>query len=100
MALTHAVYLESIYEYIRKGGGSRGSYLVVDPEGLVVHESLDPEWKIKMGSDAATENKIQEINVDPDFACHKNWVEPRPIPTEKHWFETLWKQYRDNKSIT
>jgi len=33
LCLTHALYLEAIREYIDKGGRSRGSYLVLDPNG-------------------------------------------------------------------
>ena len=95
MAITHAVYLEAIDEYIKQGGGSRGSYLITDPEGSIVHDQLDSSWRVKMEQDQNPDLQIQEIYLDADFSCHKSWVEPRPIPMEKHWFENLWREFRE-----
>ncbi len=98
LAITHAVYLEAIDEYIKQGGGSRGSYLISDPEGAVIHEQLESEWRMKMEADQTQNKDIQEIYIDSDFTCHKSWVKPRLIPMEKHWFENLWKEFRENKA--
>ena len=40
LCLTHLAVLHSIAAYLDAGGGSRGSYLVVDPEGEQVHPEL------------------------------------------------------------
>ena len=96
LAITHAVYLEAIQEYILQGGSSRGSYLITDPEGEVIHELLEDDWRVKFDVNKEPDRRIQEIYLKPDLSCEKKWIEPRPIPMEKHWFETLWKEFRNN----
>ncbi|MCL1817505.1 MAG: FAD-binding protein, partial [Spirochaetaceae bacterium] len=41
LALTHAAYLSAITAALAAGGGSRGSYLVMDAKGKTVHPALE-----------------------------------------------------------
>ena len=94
MAVAQLAYLESIRDLIEKGIGSRGSYLIMNPDGKQAHHDLEPEWKFLLDSGQGDE-EIQEIYLDEELNTHTRWVKARPIPTEKHWFETLWKKYRE-----
>ncbi|MFH0761089.1 MAG: FAD-binding protein [Bacteroidota bacterium] len=63
LCLTHAVYLESIAEYLDKS------------------ENED-----------FTKNNILKVRLDDELKLHKEWVPVRPIPKEELWFEKVWKE--------
>ena len=94
LAIARLVYLESIKEMLGKGIGSRGSFLVMDEEGERIHGLLEEEWKIKINNPSDHDKLIQETWMDDDMKVKCRWVKPEPVPDEKHWFETLWKEYR------
>jgi len=100
LCLTHALYLEAIGEYLEKGGKSRGSYLVMDPQGEKPNKELSDDWKFSLNEeDAFVEKKILEIYLDGDFNVKKQWVDVRPIPDEDTWFETVWNKYMRDEII-
>ena len=98
LCLTHAMYLEAIGEYLEKGGQSRGSYLVMDPEGEKPSKELDDKWKFRLNKEDSFVNKnILEIYIDKNSNIKKQWVKIKPIPQEETWFENVWKKYmKDN----
>ncbi len=98
LCLTHTVYLEAIAEYLEKGGQSRGSYLVLNPEGEKPSRELGEEWRFRLNEEDSFVNKhILEIYLDEGLKVKKNWVEIRPIPQEEAWFENVWNEYlKDN----
>jgi succinate dehydrogenase/fumarate reductase flavoprotein subunit len=100
LCLTHALYLEAIGEYLEKGGKSRGSYLVMDPEGDKPCEALGDEWKFSLNQEEAFVNqKILQICLDEDAKVKKQWVDIRPIPQEETWYENVWNEFRQDKII-
>ena len=100
LCLTHVLYLEAIGEYLEKGGKSRGSYLVVDPDGEKPCEALGDEWKFSLNQeDDYVNQKILEIFLDENLKIKKQWVDVRPIPQEETWFENVWNEYRQDKII-
>jgi succinate dehydrogenase/fumarate reductase flavoprotein subunit len=100
LCLTHALYLEAIGEYLEKGGKSRGSYLVMDPEGDKPCEELGDEWKFSLNEeDAFVNQKILQIYLDEGAKVKKQWVDIRPIPQEETWFENVWNEFRQDKII-
>ncbi len=100
LCLTHAIYLEAIQEYLEKGGKSRGSYLVMDPNGHKPSMELSDEWKFSLTDTHAFVNtKILEIQWDGGTSVQKNWVDVRPIPREDTWFENVWNEYMKDKII-
>ena len=100
MWLTHVVYLEAINEYISKGGKSRGSFIILDKEGNNIHNIFGDEFKYDMNkSGSFTDSNILEVFLDNDLNFNKKWVSPRPIPKEEHWFENIWKEFRNNNVI-
>ena len=98
LCLTHALYLEAIKEYMEKGGQSRGSYLIMDPEGEIPCKELGDEWKFHLNEeDSFVNTKILEIYLDKNTNVKKQWIDIRPIPLEDVWFENIWNEYmKDN----
>lgn len=98
LCLTHALYLEAIKEYMEKGGQSRGSYLIMDPEEEIPCKELGDEWKFHLNEeDSFVNTKILEIYLDKNTNVKKQWIDIRPIPLEDVWFENIWNEYmKDN----
>jgi succinate dehydrogenase/fumarate reductase flavoprotein subunit len=97
--VTQYVYLCAIREYIRKGGGSRGSYLVQDKTGTLPIASLPEDFRFSLDSGALSES-VCEIALDADtMECKCDWKPVRPIPVEDNWFETVWAEYRQRNVI-
>jgi succinate dehydrogenase/fumarate reductase flavoprotein subunit len=100
LCLTHALYLEAIGEYLAKGGRSRGSFLVLDPEGEKPCDLLDEYWRFSLNPpDSFVNTKILEIFLDEKRRVQKRWVDIRPIPRPESWFERVWNDYRKEKII-
>ncbi len=100
LCLTHALYLEAVGEYLEKGGKSRGSFLVLDPEGDRPCDELGDEWRFDLvPEDARVNQKILEIHLDENMKVRKEWVDIRPIPQEDTWFENVWNQYLRDEII-
>ena len=100
LCLTHALYLEAIKEYMEKGGQSRGSYLIMNPEGEKPCKEIGDEWKFLLNEeDSFVNNKILEIYLDENTNVKKQWIDIRPIPLQDAWFENVWNEYRKDNII-
>jgi succinate dehydrogenase/fumarate reductase flavoprotein subunit len=100
LCLTHALYLEAIGEYLAKGGQSRGSYLVLNPDGETPCAKLGEEWKFLLNrGDASVDEKILEIILLEGGKVQKKWVDVRSIPERDLWFETIWNRYRNDDIV-
>lgn len=100
LCLTHLFYLEAIAEYIARGGQSRGSYLVLNPEGEKPCPSVEDEWRFRLNQKGAfVEKKILEVWMDPRGRIRRKWVDIRPIPQEGAWFETVWNRFLRDEII-
>ena len=100
LSLTHALYLEAIAEYLEKGGQSRGSYLVLNPDGEKPCAELGEEWEFLLcEEDDVVNKKILEISLDEKGNVQKKWVDVRPIPQQDTWFETVWNRYLNDEII-
>ncbi|MCL2006016.1 MAG: FAD-binding protein [Planctomycetaceae bacterium] len=92
--ITQYVYFCAIREYIHRGGGSRGSYLIQDAKGDLPIAMLSEEFRFSLDS-GELRDRVCEIRLDMDtLECRCDWKPVRPIPTEDHWFETVWAEYR------
>jgi succinate dehydrogenase/fumarate reductase flavoprotein subunit len=99
-ALTHAVYLEAIGEYLDRGGKSRGSYLVPDAAGRPPHQDLGERWAFSLaGPDDFVSTRILEVRLDGHGSVHKEWVPVRPVPRPESWFETVWDDFRKDRIV-
>jgi len=100
LALTHAVYLEAIDEYLARGGKSRGSYLVPDAAGDPPHPLLGERWAYALaGAGDFVSTHILEVRLDGRGRFIKEWVPVRPVPRSGGWFESVWADYRDGRIV-
>jgi len=96
LCLTQVAILKSIEAYLEGGGGSRGSYLILDKQGELLSEKLGEKWKylpeLEKWRNFVLEYQFKEGN-------HQiNWIPVREIPQDNFWFEKVWKSYI-NKEI-
>lgn len=76
--------------------GSRGSALVLKPDGLRVgdafpHMAYTPEQPEKRSQIAVTYKQKDEFIT--------RWSPVRPIPEEDDWFERVWNDYRERTAV-
>jgi len=97
--VTQYVYLCAIREYIRKGGGSRGSYLVQNKNGTLPIESLPEDFRFSLDNGELS-GSVCEIALDAaTMECKCDWKPVRPIPSDDNWFENIWTEYRKGNVI-
>ncbi len=96
LVLAHAAYLEAIRAYLAKGGGSRGSYLVMDDKGETILDSLGDAWCYKP-EQAELRELILETVLGKNNKFDSRWKPRRPIPEEESWFENVWGKYLDGE---
>ncbi len=97
MIITQIACLSSMLEYIKKGGDSRGSYLVSDNNGsyevkidnMVFRFSLENDFREKICETA--------VEIDEEIKVSHKWVNVRPIPDYDSWFENVWKEFREKE---
>jgi len=104
LCLTHVFYLETIKEYLEKGGDSRGSFIVVDQAGKAPCKGLEKQWKFnKVQSNDFVNNNILQIQCNNPgkeiTSIAKKWIGIKPIPIAELWFEKVWKDFRDGNII-
>lgn len=92
LAVCHLVYLFAISEYIAHGGGSRGSYLVHDPAGIMPGPELPAAFAFTLDTQHA--GMVQEVLYEGGV-CRAFWRAVRPIPPLDDWFESVWKRRRE-----
>jgi len=96
LCFAHAVYLEALKAALVSGVGSRGSSIVLDPEGTAVHPGLDERWRI-VPEDESWRERILETVATPEGDVINTWVDRRPLPHPDSWFETAWAAYREGR---
>lgn len=90
-------YMKAIKGYLDHGGGSRGSYLVVDTEGTIVHPLL-PVYRMRK-ENQELRTSIQVLFLNKQGALCERYVPCRPIPDQEFWFERVWADFRSNKYL-
>ena len=96
LAFAQAVYLDAMKFALESGVGSRGSSIVLDPEGNQVHELLNATWKIA-AEDPSFRAKVLETLFIKEGVVQNHWIPCRPIPDTDSWFETIWAQFRNGE---
>lgn len=97
LCTAHVAYLTAIYEYIQRGGGSRGSYLILDNKGVLPCPGLEPFRFRPENLDLRRE--ICEIWMLPDRTFRTRWVPVRSIPDADLWFEDVWREFREGEVL-
>jgi succinate dehydrogenase/fumarate reductase flavoprotein subunit len=93
LALAAVAYLAAVEEYLAAGGGSRGSALVLDPEGEPLEAALPESWRRRPEA-PELRRSIGVVRLDADLRPVTERVPVRPVPEEEYWFETVWNRYR------
>jgi succinate dehydrogenase/fumarate reductase flavoprotein subunit len=95
LVLASVAYLKAIVTLLEQGSGSRGSHLVLSPDGVHI---VGTELRFKP-ENTNLRNSILRVEYDPKlsdlFRCQT--VALRPIPTERKAFEPSWKDYRQGE---
>ncbi len=95
LCLTQLAVLKSIEAYLEKGGGSRGSYLVLDRNGECISDQLGPAWNFRPEIPELCRETLECLYCSDEFKL--NWTPVRPIPTDDFWFENVWRAYLDKE---
>lgn len=95
--ISQYVYLSSMIDYVNKGGKSRGSALYTDKSGNLPYDFL-PEIFTYSLDDGSNNKKVQEV-LYGERGCTFTWRNVREIPKEDNFFETVWREYRENQNI-
>jgi hypothetical protein len=93
LCYAHAVYLQAIEFALQNKVGSRGSSIVLDPNGEKIHDLLNNDWRI-FPENPAFRAKILETEAKPDEVVLNEWVDCHPVPESDSWFETIWADFR------
>ncbi|MDH4198269.1 MAG: FAD-binding protein, partial [Candidatus Aminicenantes bacterium] len=100
LALTHAIYLTALDEYLNRGGRSRGSFLVLDPEGENPCPTLEDSWRFTLAKpDDFVSRKVLEVRLDERRRPRLSWTDVRPIPAGDAWFENVWAAFREDAVV-
>ena len=95
MLISQKVYLSAMLDYVRRGGGSRGSALYTSPEGEKPGEKMPELYRCRM-DEGRLGGMIQEIRLLPE-ECLITWRPVRPIPEPDYFFENQWKAFRERR---
>lgn len=96
LCLTQLAVLHSIKTYIESGGGSRGSYLILDEEaGEIISPKLPPTWRFIPEKIELRKKALEYYYYDGAYWAE--WAPVNPIPKEDNWFENVWRDYIDKK---
>jgi succinate dehydrogenase/fumarate reductase flavoprotein subunit len=94
MCLAHAGYLRAIETYLERGGGSRGSYLVVDREkGRDAHPLLGEAFR-SVPENESRRSEVLEVRYRGNGEFDVAPIPVRPVPQAQYWFENTWNDYR------
>lgn len=100
LALTHALYLEAIREYIARGGKSRGSFLVPSPGGRKPCPTIEDRWRFSLArAGDYPSSRILEVGLDARGRVRKAWTPVRPVPRTDPWFEAVWREFRAGRVV-
>ncbi|MGW8256216.1 MAG: FAD-binding protein [Thermoguttaceae bacterium] len=103
LSLAGAAYLKAIVALLEQDGGSRGSHLVLDDNGIQIHPAvIDPytgkPLRYKIENPELRKQILQIVydsGSDDLFVCRN--VAPRSIDNLPIAFESAWKDFRDGK---
>jgi succinate dehydrogenase/fumarate reductase flavoprotein subunit len=96
--LTEVVYLSAMLAQLKEGAVSRGSYMVMDPDGLLPCPSLGDDFRFRLGADPLKE-KVSEAVLQADGTVACTYVDRRPMPADDGWYENIWADYRNDQIV-
>ena len=90
------VLLESMLDFAKTVGATRGSALYYAENGEK-REGLEEQFRFVCQPKAAAD-QIQQGRVT-ETGCVFTWRRVRPMPEGNDVFETVWRNYRENKNV-
>lgn len=93
MLIAQYWYLHAVADYVKLGGGSRGSYLVADKQGSQAHPLL-PDYRIRPEAQAFR-SSVQLLDITGDGTLRIRYEPCRPLPRDDYWFERVWAEFRE-----
>jgi succinate dehydrogenase/fumarate reductase flavoprotein subunit len=94
LVLAELGFLEGMCAYMARGGGSRGSSLVLDPKGALPHLRLGDQWRF-LPENTGLRDEILGVTFDLSTARFTSRVSrPRPVPRSDLWFEHEWSAFQ------
>ena len=93
LCFAHLVYLSACRFAVESGLGSRGSALVLSPEGQAVSPRLGDEWRYAPEAESFR-TKVLETRARADGEVSHAWQPCRPLPPCEAWFETTWAAFK------
>lgn len=97
LLLSQSVYLSAMLDYAKNGGKSRGSALYTNENGMLPDDKLSEIFRFQL-EDAEVPENIQEITYTPD-GCDIAWRMRRSLPEKDDFFETVWREFRENGNV-
>jgi succinate dehydrogenase/fumarate reductase flavoprotein subunit len=94
MRVTQIALLEALQDYLKRGGGSRGSYMILDEKGV----DTGTPYRF-LPENEELQNSILEIALtDVDsLAFSSTTTMPRPLPETDEPFEIMWARHRSGE---
>lgn len=96
MLLVQYAVLTAMVDFGQTIGATCGSALYTDGQG-VLREGLEEMFRFKPDTGASFD-KVQQVGLTA-AGCRVSWRPVRSMPAQEDVFETVWRQYRENKNI-
>ena len=93
LCLTHVAFLEAIKTLIERGGGSRGSYVILDEAGDCTMDTKRGSELRHRSENEELRKEILEVAVDGRRGVKVSPVPVRPLPDDDSWYETTWAEW-------
>ncbi len=102
LSFASIAYIKSVVSLLECGSGSRGSHLVLSPDGIAVHSSVLDKYGRELRykpENKELRNSVLRIifDADTDELFTISTVAVRPVPKGRKAFEPAWQDYRDKK---
>lgn len=102
LSLASIAYIKAVVTLLEQGSGSRGSHLVLSPDGIAVNSSVvDKDGKeLRFKPENQTLRKmVLRIIFNPANSemFDVEEVAVRPVPKNRNAFEPAWQDYREGK---
>jgi len=95
LCLAHLAFLEAITSYVARGGGSRGSYLIVDANAPLRVRTPSGEILPHRDENPSLRDILLEVVPLPQDEFEVAKVPVRPLPQDDSWFESVWREWRE-----
>jgi len=98
LLICQITFLAAIQDYLARGGGSRGSFIVSHASGEKPSPRLPEEFRA-LPEDERLRAQVQVIEYGPD-ECAVRWDPVRPLPSEDQWFENVWRRFQRDGNVS